>query len=74
MTNEFRYCEIRAEGRVLEGVAVSYSDVARIGSRAERFLPGAFGADVGGADVLLTVQHDRGRPTSAKRRRRASAH
>ena len=61
MTSEFRYSEIRAAGRVLEGVAVSYSDVARIGSRSERFLPGAFGADVGGADVLLTVQHDRGR-------------
>ena len=61
MTNEFRYCEIRAEGRVLEGTALAYGDLARIGSRAERFLAGAFGADVGGADILMNVQHDRGR-------------
>ena len=51
----------RREGRTLQGIAISYSDTARIGSRAERFLPGALGADVGGLDVLLNVQHDRGR-------------
>ena len=59
---EFRFCELRREGRVLEGTAISYSDVARVGARAERFLPGAFGVDVGGLDVLLNVQHDRARP------------
>ena len=59
---EFRFCELRREGRVLEGTAISYGDVARVGARAERFLPGAFGADVGGLDVLLNVQHDRARP------------
>ena len=61
MTTEFRYCEVRREGRTLEGTAISYSDVARVGGRSERFSPGAFGADVGALDVLLNVQHDRGR-------------
>ena len=58
---EYRFCEIRREGRALSGVAITYGDTARIGARAERFLPGALGADVGALDVLLNVQHDRGR-------------
>ena len=58
---EYRFCELRREGRTLEGKAIAYGDTARIGARAERFLPGAFGADVGGLDVLLNVQHDRAR-------------
>ena len=61
MKTEFRFCEVRREGRVLEGTAISYGDVARVGTRAERFLPGALGSDVGALDVLLNVQHDRGR-------------
>ena len=61
MKTEFRFCEVRREGRVLEGTAIVYGDVARIGTRAERFLPGALGADVGGLDVLLNVMHDSGR-------------
>ena len=61
MKTEYRFCEVRRAGRVLEGTAISYSDTARVGTRAERFLPGAFGADVGGLDVLLNVQHDRAR-------------
>ena len=59
---EYRFCELRREGRTLEGKAIAYGDTARIGARSERFLPGAFGADVGGLDVLLNVQHDRARP------------
>ena len=61
MTTEYRFCEVRREGRVLEGTALVYGDVARIGSRTERFLPGALGADVGSLDILMNVQHDRGR-------------
>ena len=62
MKTEFRFCEVRREGRVLEGKAIAYGDVARVGTRTERFLPGALGADVGGLDVLLNVAHDRNRP------------
>ena len=62
MKTEYRFCEVRREGRVLSGLGIVYGDVARVGARAERFLPGAFGADVGGLDVLLNVQHDRARP------------
>ena len=60
-TTEYRFCEVRREGRTLSGQGIVYGDVARVGARAERFLPGALGADVGGLDVLLNVQHDRGR-------------
>ena len=62
MKTEFRFCEVRAEGRVLEGTAIRYGDVARVGARGERFEPGALGADVGGLDILLNVGHDRARP------------
>ena len=58
---EFRFCEIRREGRALSGQGIVYGDLARIGTRSERFLPGSLGADVGALDVLLNVQHDRGR-------------
>ena len=57
---EYRFCEVRREGRVLEGRAITYGDVARVGSSRERFVPGAFGS-LEGADLLLNVQHDRGR-------------
>lgn len=58
---ERRTVELRAdpEGRRLSGVAVRYGDVAP--GFEERFEPGAFG-DVDRADVVLNVQHDRGRP------------
>ena len=46
METEFRFCELRSEGRTLAGRAVVYGDIARVGSGGERFLPGAFGADV----------------------------
>ena len=48
-------------GRIVEGVAVRYSDVAELPWGKERFEPRAFG-DLAGADVMLNVQHDRGRP------------
>ena len=53
--------EVRAmDGRVIEGTAIAYGDVADIGGgRKERFLPGAFAGN--SDDVLLLVQHDRGR-------------
>lgn len=59
---ERRYSELRqGPGRTLEGVAIRYGDVAPMPWGTERFEPGAFG-DVAGADVLLNIQHDRGRP------------
>ena len=61
MKTEFRFCEVRREGRVLSGTAITYGDVARVGSMRERFAPGALG-DLAGADVLLNVQHDRAQP------------
>ena len=62
MKPEYRYCEIRQDGRTLEGVAIRYGDVARIGVRArERFEPRAFG-NLESADVILNVAHDRARP------------
>ena len=63
-TIERRYFELRAEagGRTLSGVAVRYGDVATVLPWGrERIEAGAFG-DVAGADVVLNVQHDRGRP------------
>lgn len=52
--------ELRADpdGRRLSGVAVRYGDIAP--GFSERFEAGAFG-DVGAADVVLNVQHERGR-------------
>ena len=58
---ERRFTELRAEGRRLSGV-MPYGDVARLPWGSERFAPGAFGPDVGALDVILNVQHERGRP------------
>ena len=54
--------ELRADGTRLEGVAVKYGDVARIPfpPGRERFDRGAFG-NLESADLLLNVQHTRGR-------------
>ena len=61
-TVEFRFTGVRLEGRTLEGVAMSYSDVATLpGGAQERFEPGSF-EDVEQVDCVLNVQHDRGRP------------
>ena len=62
MEPERRFFEFRqVEGRVLEGVAITYRAVARLPFGRERFLPGAFG-DAARLDVVLNVQHDRRRP------------
>ena len=62
MKTEFRFCELRREGRTLSGRGVVYGDVANVGGRPERFLPGAFGANVSKLDVILNAAHDRARP------------
>ena len=51
------------EGRELLGLAMPYGSEALLpGGLRERFEPGAFGSDIANKDVLLNVQHDRGRP------------
>ena len=56
---EIRFCELRAEGRTLQGEALVYGDVAEFPWGRERVEPGAFG-EVG--DVILNRQHDRQTP------------
>lgn len=64
---ERRYIDLeyRTDAGEVSGVAVRYGDTARIplpgGVFNERITPGAFG-DIGGADVILNVQHDRAKP------------
>ena len=55
----YRFAELRAEGRTLQGVLVRYGDTAQ--QFRERIEPGAFG-DVASLDVLLNVQHTRAKP------------
>ena len=59
MDIEQRYCEIRAEGRKLNGVAVRYGDVAALPFGKERIEAGAF-SPLG--DAILNSQHDRAAP------------
>ena len=54
MEDERRFCEFRVAGRTLTGRAMTYGDVSP--SLGERFLPGAFGADIQAPD--LNLQHD----------------
>lgn len=56
---ERRFCELRAEGRTLEGEALVYGDEAVFPWGRERIEAGAF-APVG--DVILNRQHDRKTP------------
>ena len=57
---EYRYAELRQDGRRLIGTAVRYGEIAdNTPVGPERFEPGAF-APIG--DAILNVQHDRGRP------------
>ena len=59
-----RFFELRfdAEERRISGTAMKYGDVATLPwGEKERFEPGAFG-EVGGLDVVLNAQHDRGQP------------
>ena len=59
MNPEKRFCEIRSEGRVLEGDAIRYGDVANFPWGRERIQPGAF---VPLGSVILNRQHDRKTP------------
>ena len=60
MSLERRYVELRqGSGRTLAGVVVAYADTATLPWGEERIAPGAF-MPVG--DVILNMQHDRGRP------------
>lgn len=63
MKRERRYAELRheADGRLLEGVAIRYGDVATLPWGRERIEPGAFG-DLADADLILNAMHDRARP------------
>lgn len=56
---EIRFCELRADGRTLEGEAIVYGDVASFPWGEERIEAGAFG-DIG--DVILNKQHERKTP------------
>lgn len=61
---ESRYSAIRASGETgrIEGAAITYGEIAQIPFMGpERFTAGAFEA-VGESDVILDVQHDRGKP------------
>lgn len=55
---ERRAFELRSEGRQLSGTVMPYGRTGQIGGFTEEFAPSAlrFG------DVILNVQHDRGRP------------
>ena len=59
--SEKRYCELRAEGRILSGVGITYGDIAVLPFGRERFQAGAF-PTVATSDVILNASHDRGRP------------
>ena len=59
MSVEYRYTELRQEGRRLLGTAIRYGEVGALPFGHERFEPGAFAPL---SDVILNVQHDRGRP------------
>ena len=66
---EYRFFEMeyRAAAGTVRGTAVRYGDLARIpaagGPFNERIQAGAFG-NIGEADVILNVQHDRRRPVA----------
>lgn len=49
------------EGRTLDGIAISYTDIATLPWGREQFKRGAFG-DIAQADVILEAQHSRGNP------------
>ena len=64
MKSEQRFAiELQAEdGRRISGVLLAYGVVAVLPWGEEKFEPHAF--DVYGADVSLTIQHDRSRPVA----------
>ena len=60
---EHRFYELREadpDSRTLSGVAVAYTDAARVRHFEERFAPGAFAGRA--EDVVLTYMHDKQRP------------
>lgn len=57
MMYEYRFSELRAEGRTLLGTAMPYNVVSP--GHRELFRPGAFAGQI--SDVALDVQHDRKR-------------
>ena len=55
---EYRYVPVELDGNVLSGTVMRYGEIAKGVPRPERFLPGSLSFE----DVILNVQHDRGRP------------
>lgn len=49
------------DGKTLDGIAISYTDIATLPWGREQFKRGAFG-DIAQADVILEAQHSRGNP------------
>ncbi len=70
----YRYVDLRFDGeRTISGVALRYGDTATLPWGAkERFQAGAFGP-IGNSDVILNVQHSRGRPIARTGGRRHPA-
>ena len=61
MEAERRFAEFRVEGEgVIAGTAIRYGDLARVGSFAERFEPGALRFD----DVIVNLMHRREAPVA----------
>ena len=60
MKTEFRFVEFRQDGNRLSGPVVVYGDRARFGEFTERFEPGSLRFE----DVIVNLQHDRGRPVA----------
>ena len=58
---EYRYSEVRVEGRSVIGTAMPYGERATVNGVSERFLPGSFG-DLAKQDIILKLQHLRYRP------------
>lgn len=58
---ELRFCEFRAEGDTLEGVALRYGDEATIGPFRERFEAGSVAIS---PDAIANLQHDRTKPVA----------
>lgn len=61
MIHEERYFELRqTDEGILEGTVMRYGDRARMGSFTESFVPGSLKF----SDVIVNLQHDRGKPVA----------
>ena len=59
-----RYADFQFDGaRTVSGIVIRYGDIAKRFGMNERFEPGAFG-NLKRADLILNVQHDRGKPVA----------